>query len=390
MLPKLFKLDSKNKPRNWEISVRDMGTYSQIVILSGLLEGKKTAQTIPVLNGKNIGKANATTHYTQALAEAKAKWELQLRSGYVTDLADAKQAVLSSGIRAPMLAQKYHPTGAQKGSKTLAKMKWLGKTIAGQPKFDGNRVVPVVNPMGVRLFTRKGDPMLPIPHIEAELWAAYVMADLRTEIELDGELFTDTFSFNVLNGLLRKEDKSEEQLKQLEKIDLRLYDAMLPVGYLQRREALKPFYTDHVLETETVLFEATDENIREHFERLVAEGHEGMMLRDLETPYENKRSWSLVKYKDFEDEEFEVIDIEEDARGGFVGAFIMKMDVPSIDRDGKPIEVFRVGVSGLSQEEGREMLMNKDNYIGRQATIEFFGRSEYSVPRFGKLKAFRD
>lgn len=387
--PTLYKLDSKGKVRVWDIAVVVYTDHSEIVITAGLEGGKPVKTPIPVYEGKNLGKTNATTHETQAVAEAKAKWELQVRSGYVQDRAQVKQATLSSGLPAPMLAQKYDPEGKQKGSKTLAKMKLLGKRIIVQPKFDGNRCEIRVSPEHLQLYTRKGDLMLPVPHIESAIREGYMKGGFTEELILDGELFTDAFSFNTLNGLLRKEDKSDEQLEMLQQVDFRLYDVMLPVGYKERRKTLEPFYLGSVLETESVEIDATDENIRRELERFLAEGHEGLMIRDLETPYENKRSWSLVKCKLFEDEEFELVDVEEDARKGFVGAFIMRLPVPTEDRDGKPVHVFRAGISGVTQEEGAEILRNKEKYIGRQATIEYFGKSEYGIPRFPKLKSFR-
>ena len=85
-----------------------------------------------------------------------------------------------------------------------------------------------------------------------------------------------------------------------------------------------------------------------------------------------------------------MVDIEEDARGGIVGAFVMKLTIPSTNRDGKIIETFNAGVSGLTQEEGAKILQNKQVYIGKQATVEHFGLSEYGIPRFPKLKSFRE
>lgn len=402
--PTLYKLDSKGKVRQWTISVVpnepafDSNTACDVLIMAGLKGGKLVPTRYTVSEGKNLGKTNATTPYTQAQAEAKAKWELQVRAGYVENEADLKQFTLASGLPNPMLAHKYDPTGKQKGSKTLAKMKLEGKQIAVQPKFDGNRClikvarsyVSTYPTITVQMFTRKGDPMLPVPHIITAISGAYSTSGLDSELILDGELFTDAFSFNTLNGLLRKEDKSDAQKAQLEQVDFRLYDVMRPVGYELRRELLAFFYGGPIKETETVFITATDENIRTELERFLAQGHEGLMIRDLETPYENKRSWSLVKCKLFEDEEFELVDVEEDARAGFVGAFVMKLPAPTKDRDGKEVTVFRAGVSGLTQEEGAEILRNKSKYIGRIATVEFFGRSEYGIPRFGKMKAFRD
>jgi len=97
--------------------------------------------------------------------------------------------------------------------------------------------------------------------------------------------------------------------------------------------------------------------------------------------YDNKRSWQLCKVKVFEDAEFELIDFQEDVRGGFVGSFVMQ------DQSGN---TFNAGASGQSVGKRTEMWNNKHEYIGKIATVEFFGLSEYGVPRFPKFKGVRN
>jgi ATP-dependent DNA ligase len=109
----------------------------------------------------------------------------------------------------------------------------------------------------------------------------------------------------------------------------------------------------------------------------------------LDCGYENKRSWSLVKVKLFEDTEFEVVDLELDAMGR-LGRFIMKAPEGLTDRDGKAILTFKAGITGISHEEGLQVIANKADYIGKQGTVEYFGVSEYGIPRFPKFKGIRN
>lgn len=406
----VYKLDSKGKQRIWTIWVKKYNfdglvhftatadevvhpdnEMASIFIESGLVDGKKVLEEISITKGKNIGKVNATTPYSQAVLQAKAKLELKLRGEYVEKLDEVSQGVLRGGISAPMLAQKYDPKGIQKNSKTLEKMKIKGQLIHVQPKFDGNRCLIKVDADSVELYTRKGDAMLPIPHIEEQIRATYNKIfdgqDSR-ELVLDGELFSSEISFNTLNGLLRKEDKSDEQKEQLLKIDYHLYDVMTGDNYALRYELIKPFASADVHVVPSYEIVATDENIKEKLEEFLAEGHEGLMIRTLDKGYENKRSWQLVKVKLFEDEEFEVVGIETDAMGR-LGKFIMKLKEPVLDRDGKTVTTFKAGTTGTSHEEGRQILANKDSYIGKIGTVEFFGKSEYGIPRFPKFKGLR-
>ena len=82
------------------------------------------------------------------------------------------------------------------------------------------------------------------------------------------------------------------------------------------------------------------------------------MIRTSRDGYENKRSKSLLKYKDFCDEEFRVVAIIEDKRGGgIVGAFELELSEPCKDRSGNEIKTFRAGIKNLSREEGKELLV---------------------------------
>lgn len=396
----LYKLDSKGKVREWKIEVVDNGTFASIVTTAGLQNGKQVANTVDIYEGKNIGKANETTYYTQAVSEALATAELKLRGEYRTSLENVEHQTLRSGIKAPMLAQKYSKDGSQSGSKTLDKMKLTGKRIHVQPKLDGNRCLIKVEAVdGVAkavMYTRKGDVM-PVQLRNILSSVEYTFSDIfwadgfdpnTPEITLDGELFSTEMSFNELNGHLKR--KGSQDPEQLAKIKYHLYDVMLDKPYNKRYEMLKDFASENIHLIPSYEIEAKDETITAFLERFLEEGHEGLMIRRLDTPYENKRSWQLCKVKTFEDAEYELVDIEEDARGGIVGAFVMKLSVPSTNRDGKIVHTFNAGVSGLTQEEGAKMLQNKHAYIGKQATIEYFGLSEYGVPRFGKLKSFRE
>ena len=64
----LFGKDIKDKIKTWIIKVERHPTFSIIVTLYGY--DKLTETRRQINSGKNIGKCNETTHYTQAIAEA--------------------------------------------------------------------------------------------------------------------------------------------------------------------------------------------------------------------------------------------------------------------------------------------------------------------------------
>ena len=75
----LYKKTNTGAIQSWTVSVDD----TRIITYHGQHMGKlqKTEDTIK--EGKNAGRANATTAQEQANAEAKAKWEKQKKKGYV-------------------------------------------------------------------------------------------------------------------------------------------------------------------------------------------------------------------------------------------------------------------------------------------------------------------
>jgi DNA ligase-1 len=155
---------------------------------------------------------------------------------------------------------------------------------------------------------------------------------------------------------------------------------MLNQGYESRYDFIKNFASENIIVVPSKKIIASDDNIQTELEQFLSDGFEGLMVRQLDKPYENKRTWQLCKCKVFEDDEFELIGFQEDVRGGFVGAFIMK------NKDGR---VFNAGGSGQSVEERAEMWNNQDKYIGKMATVAYFGLSEYGIPRFPKFKGLR-
>jgi DNA ligase-1 len=371
----LFQKDSKDNMKIWNIFVENRGTHSAIIVSSGRLGGSLVFNESIVREGKNTGRSNATTHYEQALAEMQSTIELKLKKGYVENIEDAKNsAVLGSGIPAPMLAQKYCRDGSQSGSKTLSQLKLTGKTIAVQPKLDGNRCLIKIEDGVAQMYTRSGDLMpVQLDHILNEVYRKF-------DCILDGELFSDEISFNTLNGLIKRVSVTPHEREKRKLIKYHLYDVMLDEGYRERNNRLGLYASSNIILVPTTFIVASDDEIQKHLELFLAAEYEGLMIRQLGVGYENKRTWQLCKVKNFQDDEFQLLGFDEDVRGGFVGAFVMS------NGNG---ELFRAGASGQSVEERKEMWENPNEYIGRMATVCYFGLSEYGIPRFPKFKCIR-
>ena len=381
MQKKLYQLDSGERIRSWEIEVLHWNNFSDIVIRTGLLDGAKVETKTSVTEGKNIGKSNETSHIQQAVLEAQSKIDAQIKKGYVEDIKNLKKSTeLGSGMPSPMLAHKYCKDGSQKGSKTLAQLGIKGKKIFIQPKLDGNRCTIKIENKKAVMYTGRNGEIMPVQ-------LSQIINDVESKVKtddliyLDGELYTNKFSFNKLNGLIKKVKASKEDIENRKHIKFHLYDSMMETGYENRYSFIQEFETDNIVLIDNYEIIATEENIQEYLEKFLALGFEGLMIRQLGLPYEHKRTWQLCKVKVFVDEEYKLIGFEEDVRKGFVGSFVM------MDKEGR---TFNAGASGQSEEEREYMWNNQKEFLNKMATVCYFGLSEYGVPRFGKFKGIRE
>jgi len=116
------------------------------------------------------------------------------------------------------------------------------------------------------------------------------------------------------------------------------------------------------------------------YERYMHDGFEGQMVR-LDSVYENKRSVSLLKRKEFTDEEYKIVDICEGNgnKFGMAGYMILARE------DGI---TFHSNIKGTF-EFLAELLKGKDKLIGTFATCTFFNLTPDGIPRFPYVTKLR-
>ena len=352
----LYKKTSTNKIQQWSIHcVKDV-----IVTIFVQKDGKLQTTRDVITSGKNLGKANATTPEQQAELEAEAQYQKKLKSGYVTTIDDAsagkRDAIIGGGID-PMLAHEY--------GKHKHKLIW---PVYVQPKLDGIRCIAFVpHSNGTpTLWTRTRKPITSMPHIIEEL--RYFSSTQDTIF--DGELYNHEYrdNFEKIVSLVRPDEaRSEHELVQYH-----IYDVVQPVSFKDRLDFLKSFcYNDPIFLVETVRSK-TETDAREEFAHFMQQGYEGAILRNSLTIYEHKRSYGLLKMKDFQDAEFEVIGVDE-GRGklaGCAGSMICKLP------NGEAFNVKMVG----SHENLRKIFLKPP--IGQMLTVKFQNYTSDGVPRF--------
>jgi len=389
-LPTLYKKTTVGKVQTWQIVV-DGDKYRTI---SGQQDGKKIQNKWTTCKPKNVGRANATTGEEQAIKEAVAKHDKKLESGYHLNV----ENISKKRFYEPMLAQDFKNKNRQKEVMGELDESGVGAPVFSQPKLDGIRCIA----MREGLFTRSGKKITAVPHIHEALKPLFEKYPNAT---LDGELYNHKYKddFNKIIHLVRKQNLTEEHLAESkEMIQYHIYDA--PVigkdnpfrkggcytekdSFSDRTSVLDAQFPNLGLDKEgcLVIVETIEIHGREQLDRCyedyVEAGYEGQMIR-LDGPYENKRSPSLLKRKEFVDEEYTILGYEEGEgnREGTIKHFKFK------NKDGRD---FKSNVKG-SFEYLAELLEKADNLIGKEATVKFFNLTPDGVPRFPYVIAIRD
>jgi len=386
-LPTLYKKDTKGKIREWTICVHQNKFWTE-----GGIHGMKMNIAKPTTCvAKNIGCSNETSPEQQAEAEAQAKWEKKLRSGYFTNIND----IDDKKFYEPMLAQNYKD-----------RVNEIKFPVYSQQKLDGIRCIIRLEADEVVARTRNGKIIEPIPHIINNLKSFF---QANESAILDGELYNHELkdNFNKITSLVRKQKpvktknddeksfqkKQDNWIKSLEEsesmIQYWIYDCPKimsvkeSVPFSLRFNTLKNLLKekDCIKFVPTVEIDST-KSLNAVYQDYLRDGFEGQMVR-LDMPYEQKRSTSLLKRKEFIDAEYKVIDIEE-GNGNRQGTAKNLVLI-----DGKTKRQFHSNIKG-NFEFLRDILDNKEKYIGKMATIKFFEYTPDGIPRFPFAIGFRD
>jgi ATP-dependent DNA ligase len=362
----LYKRTSSGKVQQWSINVES----STITVTHGQQGGKMQTDTDIIKVGKNIGKANETTAAEQASLEAQAKYEKQMKKGYVTSPSDAKagkvdKTVITGGA-APMLAQSY--------AKHAEKISFPAYV---QKKLDGCRCIAVIKNGKASLWTRTRKPINSMPHIVAALEHSF----RGHTVTLDGELYAHSFH-NNFEGLM-KLVRPDAPVPGHEAVQHHCYDVIMPGTFKERLAWLVQNHpsSNPLIFVQTYTVADEDDLMLKH-DDFVAEGYEGLMVRNADSKYEEgKRSYGLQKVKEFLDSEFPIVGVEE-GRGKMTGKAIFVCKA-------KNGETFNVKMEG-SMDNLAKYLTNKKLWTGKKLTVKYQNLTKYGIPRFPVGKAVRD
>jgi ATP-dependent DNA ligase len=389
--PPLCGEATTGKTKVWSIRVFERMGQGVIETTHGYLNGKMQVNEKVISQGKNIGKKNETSALEQAVSEARATWVKKIESGYAESILatmsaevdsekEAKSEVKSDtqskaqssargkGIDAevplPMLAHDYHKRGKSALFPCFV-----------QPKLDGTRCVALP---GKGLFSRLRKSFPHMEHILAEIHK------LPPEIILDGELYSSTLTFQEIVGLVKRETLRDGDAEKQRKIQFHVYDIVTDMPFQNRLANLKLLFQRHKFQylvlVPTEVCES-EEKMKEKHAEYVAAGYEGIMLRTKQGTYKHSRSVDLLKYKEFFDDEYEVVGFEQ-GQGLEEGCVIW------VCRTAEE-KTFHCRPRG-SRESRCELFQQGADYIGKKLTVRFQELTDEGIPRFPVGIAFRD
>jgi ATP-dependent DNA ligase len=358
--PTLYKRTSTGATQIWKIIVDGPTYYTK----SGQIEGKIKQSKPTVCKAMNVGKSNETTPEEQAVIEAQAKFDKQLKSKYNRKIEDIDcQSFISPTLASPL----------KKRAKPLVFPALI------QTKYNGVCCI-IDKEFGSR--SRKGEVFYNLKHINKSLEPFFIK---NPDVVLHGELFNYEMRRNLnrlvrLVAVTRKEkDLDGELIRDSEEIvQFWVYD-----GYTKGEES-KPYHERIVQIHEKIkgvkyLFPApttvvnNEDEIQEFFMANLADGQEGAIVKMMNMPYLHKRTTDIIKFKESDSKEFKVIAFVE-GNGDWTGC--AKKATCLMDSG----ETFNSNIYG-TMEFLKYALENEKEFLQKIYTVDFQCESEYGVPQ---------
>lgn len=339
---KLFKRNALGIG-TWRIWVEDeVICYAHALVLGGAEVPAYEPVTVNQ-SGRSIGQ--------QIELQVASRISRMRDKGYKDSMEEAnKGATNQMGLANPMLALPISK---------VRDIDWANAYV--QRKFDGHRCMITKQNGELLAYTRKGKPILTIPHI------LEILEDRLPEgTTLDGELYIHGTSLQGIASLIKRAQRDSANLSY------RCYDLVDGTNYMTRldeiMEIIYPVKTVHLDVVETIKISSAEEAWM-YFKQFKSEGYEGAMLRISGMGYEdNTRARQLLKLKDREEMTLEIVDI----KSGKNGVGIMELRLP----DGQTFDCLCPGTVPNKQM----MLSNKTQFIGTYMPVEYAMLTDSGIP----------
>lgn len=424
-LPDLFKVDARGNRVKWQIWVEGDVVYHTF----GVVNGKMREPVARKVEATRQGQANARTADEQALFFADSKWRKQLEKGYAPDDSDREGQARLQLVEREKRAQGGTNHKASESTRSLdraatrtvdvvvrssaimkahkfieqsKKIRWDERPYA-QIKYDGTRCLANVElqPDGTRravMTTSSGKQFVFLAHIKEAL--ERVLVGEFADVILDGECYTHSLvdesgetveaesRFNMITGACRSvrgEPHPLEEQMQLHVFDIK--DSSL--DQQERFELLDRLFA--TVDQTLTLVNASRYELDSEFDvyalhdRFADQEYEGVIVRNRHGKYVSRRSYDVQKYKEFTDEECEIVGAKQ-GHGTEAGTVMWVCRYSNS-------ETFDCRPRG-SMDAKRRLYEERNRYIGSQLTVRYQAltkpRDQGGVPRFPVGISVRD
>lgn len=280
--------------------------------------------------------------------------------------------------------------------KTQKKVKWEDRWFVSR-KLDGVRCLTVIDANGEpKFFSRQGKEFLTLDNLKTDIKAL----GLKNTV-LDGEVcIVDENGNEDFAGIIKEIKRKDHTIVKpyywmFDMLSMEDFNSKTSeITFGQRIADLLDLSLGKGLTLIGVLPQqiGNDQVFSEMMAESKANGWEGLMLRK-DAAYKGKRSDEILKVKQMFDDEYIVVDLENDIHRVIVdGAEVEELMLKNVIIEHKGNQV-RVG-SGFSHEQRRHYFKNPNEILGKQITVQYFEESqsksgEYSL-RFPVIKAVYD
>ena len=345
-----------------------------IIVYHGHKDGAIQTEYIEVTTN-NSGRSL----FEQSLLEINNRYLRKHREGYRSENEPP-------AIKGPMLAHKYEH------GKTKLNFP-VGCTV----KLDGIRCLIRSDNENIVYRSRNNKEYKHLAVFDDCMKAFFEL--LPPSIELDGEMYSDDLTFNDISSVFRKEKNTDnEEMKKY--IRYHIFDCNIEKPYEDRwtilvdayKKLCETFTGVNLIVVVNTFWAKNEKEIFSFHKHVRSKGFEGTMIRKLyisdQTPkgytsslYLSGRKNNILKLKDIEEEEGEIIGVD-DGKGREKGLALIKV------RDPRGNE-FNVRPSATF-EQRKEWFDDPSLIMGKKMTYHFQNLSEFGVPRFPVGKDIRD
>lgn len=207
-----------------------------------------------------------------------------------------------------------------------------------QLKMDGMRFNAIVRDGKVEYRSRNGKEIQLLGNLDADFIA--MAGDV--DCVFDGELLVKEngkiLDRQTGNGILNKANKGTITAADAAKVHATVWDVIpymyfvdgeCPVAYSKRYDSLATLLAKHEPEKVGLVYSVSVENIEAAnviFEKFLADGQEGIILKDKNGIWENKRSKGQIKFKGELECDLKIVGVEEGTGkyAGMLGAILLE------------------------------------------------------------------